>query len=919
MKNDPSFIIYSAQNINGNFSPYIHQQLLLWKLQFPDPVNVLIGDEIGLGKTIEAILLIHHLLKKRGARRILLLLPKVLKNQWIGELKKFFPEIDLHLLRRENLSYYCRSNAPDGIYIISIDTAKKDRNSLLLRRVEWDAVVVDEAHNLGSDSLRDTFVGKLKTKHKIFLSATPHRGDSRRYLRLLRHLDESIDESKDNPSFYIKTHNSLLHRRTKKLVNQIEKSRVFTDCTVYAVVTEASDTEKEFGNNITDFLTSILKNRGDDTPIGLLVALLRKRVSSSPRSAIKTLERIIQPSEDGTGVKETVLEKLLGESFEDVGEAIEEANVEEVDEIYNKVVEKYRELLTPSEISRLAEFIDMARKIEEERDSKLEALKDILDKHLERGEKVIVFTEYRDTLEYLYEKLKDYNPVAVYGGMSESESEARINEFLTSGNVLIATDVASEGLNLQEANVVVNYEPPWTPIKLEQRMGRVWRMRQKRDVFIYNLFLGIRADIELARILYEKMMLIRDALSDVKNIIGEDIQFATSRKIESVEDMLDSSTLPTSVKYRNKVRRFSEHQLIRAQLEGELDEFVEAILDHIRRLKHELSVKRVYPVENAVVIKDVSERLGLVSREDCESLIKDVVSYALPDKPITSDFKPQVYLRELEKLGEDLPEYLVVTDERDGIDYVAIAEVDLGTHRLRIPLIYSDGSVSGGSRDVKLGAKALEYLLTVARRSAVPDEVYTRETLEPSRYAIKNRLEDRLNVLIQPFRGYGWDTAIRGIEIKILCKVLRLSIETLSGSKEYSRNVGFQAEKFAAEYERSRGFEVDSRQTLMKYDLYSFDPSEADKPEGHRNSERYIEVKGHGKGGVLGELPMDEFKLGKEMGDKYWLYLVWYVLEGSPVLVAFRDPLNRDDLLEYSVSEQEVTVKKQVVKLRFKF
>jgi superfamily II DNA or RNA helicase len=865
VKNDPAFLIYQS---SYNLTPFIHQQLLLWRLSVIYPVKVLIGDEIGLGKTIEAILTIL-MLKNRGAKRFLVLVPKILIDQWITELRKFLPETQIFKLRRENLDYLCTPNAPEGVYVISIDTAKKDRNARKIKRVKWDCVIVDEAHNLGGKSKRDNFVRNLDAEHKIFLSATPHRGDPKRYLRLLKHLDPSIKEDYDNPSFYQSTHDAILHRRTKRLVNRLEDFKVFPDCKVLAVVAQATETEKRFGNEIVEFLKAILKERDDSSPIGLLVAILRKRTSSSPRSAIKTLERIVRGKGD-VKINETIAEKVLGESFDDLSEAMEELEVEETDEIYDLLADAYGNLLTPAEIQRLSEFIELAKKIESQ-DSKVNVLREIIRYHLSRGEKVIVFTEYKDTLDYLAEKLKDFDPVTIYGGLKDVEE--RFKQFKT---VLIATDVASEGLNLQIANVVVNYEPPWTPLKLEQRMGRVWRMGQTREVYVYNLFLGIRADIELAELLYKKMMNVQEALKDVKNIIGEDVQFATSRTIETTEDMI--STVPSSVKYKGKVERVTEYKLIHAQLKGELDEFVEAIINYVRELKSELSRKRVYPTENYTLIKYVCEELGLTSK---------------PDKMKVKD--------------EKAPEYIVLVTDKEGVDYVGIAEVDFGTHKLKIPFVYCDDSLL-------LGAKALEYVKEVEEKGVVPDEVFTPETLMPSEYAVKNRLREKLQPLIRPYKEYGWNVEIRDVKVNVFTKVLKLTTETLRSSKNYTRIVGFSAEKFVEDYLKFRGFEVKNRQTLRLYDLYAYDPSE-DKPEGQRERERFVEVKGHGKGGrEFLDVPEEEFEFGRKMGEKYWLYLVWNVLEGKPILIGFKNPYNR---FKFTVKEKEVVIRKKVYEIQF--
>ncbi|HDM36663.1 MAG TPA: DUF3883 domain-containing protein, partial [Candidatus Syntrophoarchaeum butanivorans] len=244
-------------------------------------------------------------------------------------------------------------------------------------------------------------------------------------------------------------------------------------------------------------------------------------------------------------------------------------------------------------------------------------------------------------------------------------------------------------------------------------------------------------------------------------------------------------------------------------------------------------------------------------------------------------------------------------------DYVGIADFDFGEYNLRIPLIFSDDNLL-------LGARALRYLLGVIKMAVIPDEVYTRETLEPSIYTVKNKLTQVFSSITLPYRDYGWNTEIRGVKIDVLCRILWMSEETLSASRDYAVNVGYSAEKFAQEYETVRGYRVEPRQSLRKYDFYSFKEDEAEKPEGMRGSERYIEVKGHGKGGELLSVPPEEFEFGKEMGEKYWLYVVWNVLDGNPVLGAFCNPFNRKDLFEISCREEEVVVKRGVYQLKFK-
>jgi len=923
LEKDPSFIIYSIQNPlkEPMLRVFKHQSLLLWRVIVSNPIRTLVGDEIGLGKTIEASEIMWYL-KKRGACKFLLLLPKILIPQWRSELKRFFSEIEIHILNQRNIGGYASARFKPGYYLISIDLAKRDKYKHYLKSVKWDVVVIDEAHNLGGDGLRDKLLEELEFEHALMLSATPHRGKSKRYLRVLSHLDNSISEEKykqlDSRDFYMRTHNCLIHRRTKNLVNQLEDEPIFPRCDVIAVIAESTEDEKKFSNEIVDFLRELLATSNNELPVGLLAAILRKRVSSSPRAAINTLEKIVG-SVSGESTDIRIAEKIMGESYEELGEVAEELGMEEADadEILDRVVEAYGGKLEERHIRRLAKFLEMARKLEE-KDSKIETLKDIINYHIERGEKVIVFTEYKDTLRYLAEKLKEFEPVTIYGGM-EKEWEQRIKEFVESErkNVLIATDVASEGLNLQVANVIINYEPPWTPVKLEQRMGRAWRLGQTKDVFVYNLFLSTKADMEIASILYGKLLNIKEALHDVKNTLGEHVHVAHKREITSSEEIIDPSTIPPEITYttktgRRRKRNFTELQIALAHLSGELDEFVTEIGRQIEELRREIREKRIYPFEAVQLLKNLTEKFGCASAKKIEKLLVHVAKIEA-DK----ECKPTEVKRTIEEFAKRWPRYLVVQDSKESIDFIMIAKVDFDSHSIEIPLAYSDGKLL-------FGAKLLEYVIDVVSRAIEPNDVYSRQAIEPNEGRIKYLLQDCLQSILKSYKEYSnfdnigkmWrDFGIKDIKLEVISTILRVpefSSETVD--ENYRQKVGHEGEKFAEEYEKSRGYEVEHRQTLMIYDLYSYFPSEKDMREGERPNERYIEVKAHGKGSKFVTLTEGEFHFGKEMGEKYWLYLIYNVLSDNPILIALQDPFNKHKL-KVTKDREEIVVIREIYKV----
>jgi SNF2 family DNA or RNA helicase len=531
--------------------PFIHQIHLLYNAMLLRPVRFLIADEIGLGKTIESLAIARYLELKEGIKKILVLTPKILREQWEAEIKRVggIPRIikngnDISNIKNF-LQYY------DSVYVVvSIDLAKRYVDKIL--QIDWDLVIVDEAHNITKNTQRGKLVKKLseKVKNILLLSATPHRGDPQDYLCRLKILDPTLIDDFDRlntQNFYRKTHDVLVFRRTKKLVNALENKRVFKDCQFNAVVVDILEEEKRFFDLLERTLKNILKNSKRNSPIALLAVILGKRASSSYKAAIETLNRIIKTNilkTDDIDVSDDI-KNLFSLSFEEM----EFEEYREISDIINNIVDKYSPYLTQEQRELFENLLKTTTNIITKRDSKIDALAKIIAEHIKNNEKIVVFTEYVDTLKYLQENLPKYlnnyginitpNEVLTLSGEDKNRMEnitEEINKkFNDYGKILLATDVASEGLNLQIANVLINYDSPWSPIKLEQRIGRVWRLGQEKEVSIYNIFLSNRMDLELLNSLYRKIMNIKTAL-DNQLAIGREIYIANAENLFNLEE-----------------------------------------------------------------------------------------------------------------------------------------------------------------------------------------------------------------------------------------------------------------------------------------------------------------------------------------------------------------------------------------------
>ncbi|MGC8983483.1 MAG: DEAD/DEAH box helicase, partial [Desulfurococcaceae archaeon] len=488
------------------YEGYLHQAELVYRLMLRRPIRVLIADEIGLGKTIEALMLLkwgfeRGLFNRKGA---LVLVPRSLVGQWREEARRFGfnPVTDLELDSKL---------APEhSLFILKIDTVKRDEHKEKVLGREWGVIVVDEAHKLGPDTKRYDLVKKLVEKNPeasvILLSATPHRGDEEQYIRLLELLDGAVKKLKKSlhEGFYAETMNTLVFRRTKREVNNVyEKEKIFVDAELEVKTITLSKNEEDYITSLDKLTRELLLEAGAvkeevKRAVGLLAVLVDKRGLSSPRAGWLTFDRIrrkaVSAEKGGISVS-SIPESLEGYAEEEyVAEKDPDALLEEAEELIRgevaRILARFKERF---------EYLAKLAKSVEETDSKVRTLLDLLQEHVGKGEKVVVFTEYADTADYIYDKISSELGCEVKKITGRDlEAQGRVEAVIENvkkwlaepkPRVLVSTDVASEGLNLQYANVLVNYELPWSLVKLEQRIGRVWRLGQSRDVKIYLMLL----------------------------------------------------------------------------------------------------------------------------------------------------------------------------------------------------------------------------------------------------------------------------------------------------------------------------------------------------------------------------------------------------------------------------------------------
>ena len=541
--------------------PLPHQLEAVYEhlLKLPS-VRFLLADDAGAGKTIMAGLLVRELKLRGLVERVLVVCPANLSFQWQRELREKFDEKFL-VLKGSDLRAQFGVNQwlAQKQIITSLDLAKRPEILPGLRQAHWDLVIVDEAHRMSapdethkSDRYRLGELLRDRTDHLLLLTATPHRGDPESFTLFLQLLDRdayadvsSIREAMERrkaPCYLRRTKEAMVYFPKRQEDGTWAAQPVFTKRITRTASFTIDGPEFELYRKVTQFVKRQSRRaaaRSDPRAlaVGFLMSLYQRRLASSASAMRRSLENRAQRLEQGLKNARELLGKAPpGLPDWEALDELEDGERERREKLLDAITLAGNAEEIQAEIAELRELAEEARGVEGSgSETKLEHLRKLMQDEgfFERpGQRLLLFTEFRDTLDYLVARLQawGFRVGSIHGGMrpgSRDEPGSRLHaeqQFRESAiQVLVATEAAGEGINLQCCHVLFNYDIPWNPNRLEQRMGRIHRYGQRRDCLIFNFVAANTIEGNVLRRLLEKLQEIRDALDDdaVFNVVGE--------------------------------------------------------------------------------------------------------------------------------------------------------------------------------------------------------------------------------------------------------------------------------------------------------------------------------------------------------------------------------------------------------------
>jgi superfamily II DNA/RNA helicase len=550
----------------SNISPLPHQLDAVYGSFLEEPaLRFLLADDPGAGKTIMAGLYVKELMLRRAADRVLIVTPANLRPQWQRELAERF---DIHCVQFDSstLDANPTQNPWDlhDFVIVSRDFLKREEviEAFAAADKDWDLAILDEAHGYTIQVDGKGLINKRSERYKaaeqvadkasrlILLTATPHSGRNESLWGLLRLLDQDAygDRCRKgaldlNPTQY--------RRVTKEQMVDMAGNKLFKPRHPHTVGYELRGAELDLYEAVTNFVSKELAEiRGDraSSAAGFALTTMQRRLASSVRAIKRTLERRIDRLERAIADPETYLrgrKDFRAEVYPDDTDSLADLDEADLWKLEEKALEEWLPGTVAELEDELAALQPLLVKAQDTEDAGTEVkLNELLDVVREEGlrddqtTKLLIFTEHKDTLDYLVEKLApDFDVAVIHGGMKLRDRIAAERAFREHAQIMVATEAAGEGINLQFCHLMVNYDIPWNPNRLEQRMGRIHRIGQTRDVHIYNLVATNTREGHVLATVLRKLENMGRALGDeVFDVIGE--TFAGYRLKDLIEQVL---------------------------------------------------------------------------------------------------------------------------------------------------------------------------------------------------------------------------------------------------------------------------------------------------------------------------------------------------------------------------------------------
>lgn len=642
--------------------PLPHQVEAVYKFLLPLPkIRFLLADDTGAGKTIMAGLLIKELMMRGLAERILIITPGGLTKQWQEDEMAVKFNILFTLVNRALFSSDPNIFHTTDRIVTSIDFISREDVLNVASNSHWDLIVFDECHKLSAYDYGQKQYLSLRYKaaqvlsqqceHILLLTATPHRGRTDTFKKLLQLLDEDIFATDEIASTRIKEleHNGInkfFIRRLKEDMKDWLGKPLFKDRYTKTVAYQLTPEEKELYDAVTGYLTT-KKEEASETKnihVSLALTVMQRRLVSSIFAIKNTLERrwgALQGIVDEVNKNPNLWSqrhKLDGFDVENI-EQYEELEDDERDALDGILSDprKFKLFTTAKSLSEIQQeanevkkLFDMAQTLynRKQEEKKFQELQELLKSNgvLENGEKLVIFTEHKDTLLYLEERLTKsggYKVATIHGGKNVDERRDAQWAFATPDTqILIGTDAAGEGINLQFCRLLINWDIPWNPNRLEQRMGRIHRYGQKQDVLVFNMVASNTKEGKVLERLLTKLDIIRegmgddrvyDVIQDVLEGVGLDdiINSVFNGKETDLDRFLSQDDATLKLKFTEKIKE-------------QKDKLANSTVDYrdARLLKENSDEKRLQPIYIKLFFEKAFQNLGGVFTELRQSIFR---------------------------------------------------------------------------------------------------------------------------------------------------------------------------------------------------------------------------------------------------------------------------------------------------------